>query len=225
MGYLIQEGKTIQYLRDYLIAHGYPSESIYLEYPIGNCRVDLAVVDPITSLPMQLFEIKSNPSDYSLERGRKQLRKISQELPNNNFTTFLVYPIEQRPFFKVKQVFCRVPEKTEVDINLTGKTGAELNFQIQKASSRSGYIETIKEDKNRNIKKLKFIFSILSIILAAILFSEIMMDIILNNSTTIITLPRLYVVILIVFMQAFPFISSIKFANCELDLLTDRERK
>ena len=224
MGYIIQEGKTIQHLRDYLISHGYPSESIYLDYPIGHYRVDLAVVDPITFLPMQLFEIKSDPSDYSLERGREQLRRICQKLPNNNFTTFLVYPIEQRPFFKVKQVFCHLSEKTEVDINLK-ETGAELNFPIQKASSRSGYIEIIKEDKNRNIKKLKFIFSILSIILAIILLSEIMMDIILNHSTTIITLPRLYVVILIICMQAFPFISSIKFANCELDLLTDRDRK
>lgn len=226
MGYTTQEGKIIKHLREYLIAHGYPPESIFMEYVVGNNRVDLAVIDPITSFPMQLFEVRAHEkNDYISKKGCEQLRRITQLLPNYNFTTFLVYPTKEKPFFKIKQFFCGKKENIEIDINLKEKGGAELNFPAQKNLSRSKYIGEIKEDKEKNIRNLKFVFFILTIVLAFSLFFEILLDIILNHSTQIITVTRLYVIILIMIMQAFPLISEVKFASFELSLLADKEKR
>lgn len=224
MGYLIQEGKITQDLRNYLIAHGYPPETICLEYPIGQYRVDLAIIDPLTSLPIQLFEVKSNFSRHSLEMGREQLRKITQDFPNHDFTTFLVYPSEQKPFFKVKQIFFEKREN-EVNINLNGEIGTELNFSTQKNSSRLKHKKNILTEKEKNIKNLKIIFFILAIILTVMLVAEITVGMLLKLPIEIITPTRLYTIILIIVMLIFPYISSIRWADLEIKFLSDNEEK
>ena len=57
-----REESTLHRLIDYLLAHGYPEESLAIEFPIGRrFRADIAVVDPRTRLPVAIFELKRYP--------------------------------------------------------------------------------------------------------------------------------------------------------------------
>ena len=58
------EKDTLRALIAYLTAHGYPPESLAIEYPIGKYRVDLAVID------LDLNELEEGPilpGSYKLE--------------------------------------------------------------------------------------------------------------------------------------------------------------
>jgi len=54
------EKNTFEALIKYLKAHGYPDSSLAIEYQADKKhRIDLAIIDPETNLPIQIFEIKS----------------------------------------------------------------------------------------------------------------------------------------------------------------------
>ena len=59
----MEEKDILQILMNFLLEKGYPAESFFTNYKIGNTRVDLVVVDPYTNIPLQIFEIKSKKTE------------------------------------------------------------------------------------------------------------------------------------------------------------------
>jgi hypothetical protein len=88
-------------LLDYLIAHGYPQNTFAVEYQIGQFRVDLAIIDPETDIPIQIFEIKPDKNEHSRELGRKQLENFLTEL-KQSIPAYLVFPKESEPYFEIE---------------------------------------------------------------------------------------------------------------------------
>ncbi|MCK5708754.1 MAG: hypothetical protein KAI43_13990 [Candidatus Aureabacteria bacterium] len=69
------EKNTFEALVNYLKSHGYPESSLAIEYKAGKrYRIDLAIIDPETNIPIQIFEIKSKDNRSIREFGKRQFR-------------------------------------------------------------------------------------------------------------------------------------------------------
>lgn len=70
------EKNLIENLKQYLISHGYPENSIITEYKLGKYRADLVVIDNETNSPMQLFELKSTNNKKTYRNGEDTIKQI-----------------------------------------------------------------------------------------------------------------------------------------------------
>jgi hypothetical protein len=87
---------------DFLLAHGYPPESMAMEWSIGGkYRVDLAVIDPDTNKAIALFELKRRKNADSLKMAIRQLEAYSNALGDEQVPTYVVFGKDGDPPFEM----------------------------------------------------------------------------------------------------------------------------
>jgi molybdopterin-guanine dinucleotide biosynthesis protein A len=101
------EKDTLNALLGYLEQHGYPKDSLALEYKAGNFRVDLAVIDPKTDILIQIFEIKNKKDEQAINDARLRLKSILTALKSSGIPAYLVFPKDTPPFFEVFALLLR----------------------------------------------------------------------------------------------------------------------
>jgi len=144
----------------YLKEHGYPEESIATEYKIGNNRIDIAVIDPKTKLPIQIFELKARKNEAIRNMGKKQLQNYLSQLDNENVPAYLVFPSDNEPGFEIESV--------RKSLNIDNEIVAEAQSSIISLNNRLNYIgnrnarisekvEIVSKQKGKTINALNWI--------------------------------------------------------------------
>lgn len=150
----------------YLLEHDYPESSIATEMLIGdNYRVDIAVIDPISKLPIQIFELKSQNDPKRIEYGINQLQKYRSILGSNNLPAYLVVPKSTSPYFEVISID-KNTEKTQRSSN--ENSSIVLNYASQKVARNTETVNRIINEKKSAVDKFQWACWILALILAAI---------------------------------------------------------
>lgn len=93
----------IRRLIDYLRSHSYPESSFAIEYSIGNHKVDLAILDPKTKLPVILFQIQPRENDIQSGVVHQPLKSLIEFL-DYTIPAYHVYPITTDPFFDFERI-------------------------------------------------------------------------------------------------------------------------
>lgn len=89
---------------EYLVHHGYPQNSIVLEYATKNkLAVDVVVLADDLKTPIAAYEIKGKKNIHSFRRGIEHMKKVAETLPLT-VSMSLVFEIEQAPYFQVLDV-------------------------------------------------------------------------------------------------------------------------
>ncbi|MDR6966364.1 hypothetical protein J2X31_000357 [Flavobacterium arsenatis] len=148
------EKDTLKKLIEYLKAHGYPENSFAVEYKIGNFRVDLAIIDPETKIPILLFEIKSQNNNLNIKFGRNQLLKYLTDLGDSTVPTYLVFPIPYNPFFEIKRLYFNVENEQIVEKTVLDET--EFDFIMQKRARISERVEKNQKKTEDTIDNFKW---------------------------------------------------------------------
>jgi hypothetical protein len=205
---------TMEKFIDYLISHGYPRESLVTEYKASDRRrVDLAVIDTTTKVPIMIFEIKSRMNTKLIEMGREQLKKYIVDLNlNYDIPTYLVFPKQDRPYFQVVEV------STNDDEILDDVSPTTLDYNL---SRRSRLLEKAKEaetDRDKTINHIKYICWIIAIALLIIgILSKLgLFDL---SATDLVLLGAIVGLILT------PYASKIKFWGIEFERYTKASEK
>lgn len=195
------EKNLIENLKQYLISHGYPENSIITEYKLGKYRADLVVIDNETNSPMQLFELKSTNNKKFIEMGRIQLNKFLLEARklNADVIGYLVVPTNKVPFFEI----------INPEIENTNKNSVDLNYQNQVIRSRSAKTEIIKTKKVETVDEFKKKINILLLILSIIFVLDNYCFLELNNI-------RFYLIVIMIVLYILPYYEEIKIFNLEL---------
>lgn len=160
------EKQTLDNLIDYLKEHGYPDSSFAIEYKLGKHRIDLAIIDPDTQIPIIVFEIKSKKSRESIEFGKRQIESYIRNLPDTSVPAYLVFPKEEAPFFEVQRIIFD-SEKNQLIVE-TVIDKSQLDFAMQKQSRISERIEKNQEERTSTIDKFKWISWLLAFIVLVI---------------------------------------------------------
>lgn len=195
------EKNLIENLKQYLISHGYPENSIITEYKLGKYRADLVVIDNETNSPMQLFELKSTNNKKFIEMGKIQLNKFLLEARklNADVIGYLVVPTNKVPFFKI----------INPEIENTNKNSVDLNYQNQVVRSRSAKTEIIKTKKVETVDEFKKKINILLFVLSIIFVLDNYCFLELNNI-------RFYLILIMIVLYILPYYEEIKIFNLEL---------
>lgn len=201
MNKLIEE-KLTENLKQYLIRHGYPPQSIIPEYKLGQFRADLVIIDTETNTPIQLFELKVSSNKNSINRGTQQLDKFLQEARklNADVIGYLVIPSTKSPFFEIINY---ETDNTRNNININ------LNYKDQVNRSRYSRTEIIKTKKVETIDEFKKKIHILLYGLLIIFILDTLDVLEINNI-------RLYIIAMIVILYILPYYEEIKIFNLEL---------
>jgi len=129
-----REESTLRRLIDYLLAHGYPEESLAIEFPIGGrFRADIAVVDPSTRLPVAIFELKRYPDERSRSLGRQQLDRFLKTLGTQSVQAYLVWTTDEAPYFEIERY---VPSSQGNDAETHARI-EEIPFELQREGALS----------------------------------------------------------------------------------------
>ncbi len=104
------EKKNFEYLIEFLRKHGFPETSFASEFKFIDRHVDLAILDPVLSIPLIFFEFKPNKTNELVELDEESRSNQLKKLYNSTIPTFLVYSESFEPFFSIHQVFFDSPE-------------------------------------------------------------------------------------------------------------------
>lgn len=164
-------------LVNYLVEHGYPKESIVFEYGIGKYRVDVAIIDQITKLPIQLFEIKSRKEPGIRYMGIFQIKEYRLALRNGNIPAYLVYPKNEDPGFEIEYIeeevrtLEKIKNKDYEDIQAKMQSIIEsLNYEKQKKARSSEKKINLISEQDRTQRGLYFLCWFLSFVTIVIGF-------------------------------------------------------
>ncbi|WZL80231.1 hypothetical protein QBE53_10485 [Vallitaleaceae bacterium 9-2] len=199
----------------YLLEHGFPEESLLTEYKAGRGRVDLAVIDTTTQLPIMLFELKSRKRRDFVRMGTDQLRRYVQELNlPEEIPTYLVFPKDVDPFFEV----------IEVDANISNLDVAEyksvksIDYNLQRKARLAEKANKAEKKKEEVVDR----FSLVSWILAGILFGIGVGSKIWSFTLSATDLTLLGAIIGLIIA---PFASKIKFWGIEFERFRKAKNK
>jgi hypothetical protein len=155
----------------YLTSHGYPEESLVLEWRVGEkLRVDLAVIEPTTNKPIALFELKREKNPATLNMAVRQLEAYTRALPENQVVpTYIVFPNNSDPPFEIYHL-----RKNHSDANgeLTARIDRVPDYSVLKSSKiRKEILETEKQRKS-TLDGFQVVCWILAVGLVALLGCE-----------------------------------------------------
>jgi hypothetical protein len=203
------ERDTAQALVQYLIAHGYPPESLLQEYAIGRYRADVVIVDSKSYEPIALFEIKQNRNSDTITMGKTQIKKFLSSLTNKSIPTYLVFSTVGTPPFEIERVYLDVAEKSEKgnDASIAIPDFAVL----QKSGNTNLGVQTNKEWK----QYINIIFWI-CIPLAVVLIVLLCLDAI---GKIFITSTQLTIGAVIIALILIPFANKVRILGIEFEKL------
>lgn len=142
--------RLIQYLKD----HGYPDNSIAVEYSIGeHYRVDIAILDSEKNIPVQIFEVKAQKSKQAIEQGKKQIELYLSYLRNKLTPAYLVFPKDNAPFFEVVDVSSST--KPNGDDTHIDDDGIRFNYTAQRNARVSEEAGIVKQQQDHVVDRFK----------------------------------------------------------------------
>ena len=195
-----EEKDLLQYLVNYLKQKGYPEDSLLLNYKEHKYRSDLVVVDPETLNTLQIFELRDYDANAVNKHDNLQMKHYTDETSkiNPDVTGYLVFPIENAPYFKI------------ID-PISNQTVSEVVFdyrnQVQKGKNAN--ISILKKNKNRAVGNLKWVTGGLIFLTGLVLILDVF-------DVVEITGYRLYLILMIVVFVLLPYYETIKVASFEL---------
>lgn len=136
---------TLNAFIQFLISHGYPPESIVLEYPAGRYRTDLAVIDLKTKFPIAIFEFKRAKTVQSVRLGKEQLRNFISKMENPNVPTYLVFGKQGHPPFEYMLVSSGKPnddsdgEESLLPYNILQSSGKQSALAEKKKKQKKAF--------------------------------------------------------------------------------------
>ena len=197
---------------NYLKELGYPEKSIAMQFSNGhNSHIDIAIIDNVTNVPIQLFEIKSNINDETIIRAITQINNYRGTLQNTDIPAYIVLPHNERPFFQIKKIN---GEKAETIDDLT----SELNYEAQKYARVSEKKRNVVAEQEATLDEFKiFSWVLAGITLLIVILEKLSM---FNFQFTSIDF---YFLLTIVVLCLIPYFSKIKFWNIELERLKDKD--
>jgi len=197
---------------EYLMKHGYPEDSIVLEWGNNQFSVDIAIVDIKTKIPISLYEIKGINSLETRQNGVKQLQRISK-YTNLSVSYNLVLPINNEPFFEVINCTDEVRNNSNNNTKqlrnklVHNNDLSTINYNIL-SNSVDNTVKNINEDK---IEKTQNGFKIVSwAIIPLIILVIIVLD---SLNLYKITYERLIVYGVLILVILLPFVSEVKLGN------------
>lgn len=156
------EQDTADHFIQYLKEHGYPENSIAVEYMVSpGVRVDIAVLDLEKNIPIQIFELKSKKNRESIEKGERQINRALMTLKNTDTPAYLVFPSEVEPFFEILSV----ERMNDPSIDATNvEILSMLDFHAQRNSRIAEMASSIVEEKRSEVDKFQWICWILALV-------------------------------------------------------------
>lgn len=201
------EPDTLKALIDYLIAHGYPENSMAIEYPIGKYRVDLAIIDPNTTEPIIFFEIKSKLTPEIERQGEKQLVSFLKALGKMSIPAYLVFRDEGSPPFIIKR-FKPKDENEEISQEIEAKD--ILPYSTLRESRLNVVIEETKDERKKIVDKFWIICWIFAAIVIYLFYKDYFEKIAISNS-------QLTLIIFAAILILLPFASKLKILGVEYE--------
>ncbi len=207
---MLLEKDTCKALVKYLIKHGYPPESLAIEYPIGKYRVDLAVLDIDSKEPIALFEIKQERTSSTERFGRRQLQSFLSYLGTKSIPTYLVFAQEGTPPFEIERVLVKESQMQKDEEVIPPKEVFDFDI-LQKIFPNAVLAET-KQKRKQSIEVLTAICLLISGILIVLLWLDAI-------AVLFITPIHLAIGGVIIALILIPFASRVKIWGFEFDRL------
>lgn len=141
----------------YLSSHGYPKDSIAFEWVDNKFRVDIAILDISTNIPIAIYEVKERKDENDFRRGVGQLVRYVNfiDLP---ITCGLVFPKQESPYFEycdVTDIVSGTTQKSLNEVKFYSDDVEPLSYYNQKISSKSMIVEKRKKENRRTINWFK----------------------------------------------------------------------
>lgn len=202
------ERETLNNLIKYLKTHGYPEESFGVEYQLGKYRIDLAIIDPQSKLPILIFEVKSKINSQIIDSGKRQIEIYLKELRDNSIPTYLVFPNRKSPYFTIKKLILN-HKTNKIDEELVSDT-LELDFLMQKQSRISEQIEKNKTERKSTVDKFSWVSWAIALIILIIGILKKLKILIIDTTDLAIIGACIGLIIL-------PFSNKLKFLGMEFE--------
>lgn len=203
-----RETELIRNLAEYLLSHGYPEDSIIIEWRISKkYSVDLAVIDPKSKKPVALFELKRTKSAITISVAKEQLKRYIDELGATQIPVYIVFPSKLEPYFELYYI-------TSVKDDELIKIDQFPTFTNFKTSILSKELSKTEKSRTNTLKYFKGVCWVL----ASILIILIVLDF---HDTINITVERLAIIGLIVGLIIIPFASKLKVIGLEFERYKD----
>jgi hypothetical protein len=211
----LERDTALQFI-EYLKAHGYPDSSIALEYRIGEkYRVDIAILDPINNIPIQLFEIKSRKSSETVHMGIEQLQRYRSVAKNPGIPGYLVFSIDEEPYFEVLNID-KISNQNLVANSENMLFG--LNYSAQRVSRIAEEATIIKKEKEDTVDSFKWTcWSTAIVIFILGVLSKF--KVLTLNATDLTILGAIIALILV------PYSSKLKILGVEFERLTGENKR
>jgi hypothetical protein len=150
---------------EYLVAHGYPRDSIFVEYRIDKwCHADIAIVDPKQNILTEIFELKSRKKDAGqIKFGIKQLKACRSALKDDDIAAHLVFPKEQPPYFEIINID-KIGDVAEA-VHGNNDDYIELNYDDQRGKRISRCAERAKRKERGLVDRFKVISWVFGVVL------------------------------------------------------------
>lgn len=206
-----RELNVLNSLIDFLISHGYPKESLVVEWKVGNnLYVDLAVIDPISNNVVAIFEIKRRKTVETLNLAKQQLIKYKTAMGEQKVPAYIVfYNGNNNPPFDMYYIKPQESDEVEEIVEVPSYSIFK-NAVLQK---------TILETKEKRKSTLTS-FQIVCWIMALFIFILLIMDL---SDVIKLSAERLTMLGATVGLIIIPFASKLKILGMEFERLTDEK--
>ncbi len=215
------EKNTANAFINYLIQHGYPKESIAIEWGDKNYSVDIAILDLDTNIPISIYEIKGKKNKSSYEFGIKQLKRYTSNL-GYAVKTGLIFGKDGSPYFEYYDVTNAVYSDAPIDweeLRQQERIVEPYKYESLLAGSKSKIIDKKKKDQKKYVDKFKrecwFVITPIMLILLVLEY--------LGKYT--FTTERLIVLGVLLVVIILPYFKAIKIGDVSLDRDTKEEKK
>lgn len=200
------ERDTVNKLVNYLLDRGYPQASLFVEWPAGDCGVDLSVIDPPSKELMALFKIKDQKTQENIDAACEQLQRYIKARGQRNIPSYLVFAGEGRKPLEINR------------INTSGDTEKISEVELREFSSfstlRNSRLNALLAEKRGEQKAVSsWVWRLcwgLALFILILLFLDLV-DIILIELNHLILLGGIAGLVL------FPFIKKLRIAGVEIE--------
>lgn len=207
-----REIDLLQRVANFLIEHGYPEDSIILEWKITErYRVDMAIIDNKSKKPVALFEFKRQRKSQSENMAIEQLKQYAEALGDSTIPLYVVFGSDQSPGFELFFI-------TEEDGNEILKPIPQFPpFTYFKNSFISKLLSKKEKEKTDTYNWFQIICWILAFLVALLLFFDFM-------GCLEITTERLGIMAVIIALVVFPFARKLKILGVEFERLQEDKK-
>lgn len=194
---------TAEFFINYLKRHGYPDESIVLEWGNNKCAFDIAVVAEDCVTPVALFEIKGQKTPKSVTMGIQQMRRAYKML-KISVPCSLVFGITNEPYFEVVDVSNYMCNEDAIDVTSIMEPHhltKPISYRNIQAGASSKIIAKKVEEKRERLDKLHPICWILFPLLAIALLVLDALDIYVLSTLRLVVIGATVIIVLLPFFS------------------------